>query len=57
MTKATIIFEDDGDTSLELKIDFGEGGIVEGSLAHMAAAKAYTDVAKYLKEAENESSE
>jgi len=57
MTKATIIFEDDGDTSLELKIDFGEAGIVEGSLAHMAAAKAYTDVAKYLKEVENESTE
>lgn len=55
MTTATIIFEDDGETGLEIKIDFGEGGIKEDSLAHMAAAKAYTDIAKYLKEAENES--
>lgn len=56
MTTATIIFEDDGETGLEIKIDFGEGGIKEDSLSHMAAAKAYTDIAKYLKEAENESS-
>lgn len=56
MTTATIIFEDDGENGLEIKIDFGEGGIKEDSLSHMAAAKAYTDIAKYLKEAEDESS-
>ncbi len=57
MTTATITFKDDGDNELDLRIDFGEGGINQNSIAHLAAAKAYVEIAKFLKEQQNEPSE
>lgn len=57
MTTATITFEDDGANELDLRIDFGEGGINQNSIAHLAAAKAYVEIAKFLKEQQNEPSE
>ena len=57
MTTATIIFTDNGDLVLDLKIDFGEGGINQDSIAHLAAAKAYVEIAQFLREKTNESAE
>jgi hypothetical protein len=58
MTKATITFEDDDVNNLDMKIDFGEGGPNKDSIAHVAAAKAYVEIAEFLKaQSEGESSE
>jgi hypothetical protein len=61
MTTATITFTDDDSSELNLSIDFGEDGINQDSMAHLAAAKAYVEIAQFLKTAtaddNNESSE
>lgn len=49
MTTATITFTDDDSSELNLSIDFGEGGINQDSMAHLAAAKAYVEIAQFLK--------
>lgn len=54
MTTATITFTDDSEDGLILSIDFGEGGPSENSIAHLAAAKAYVDIANLLKEKDDE---
>ncbi len=48
MTTAIITFSDDGANELDLKIDFGEGGINQDSLAHLVAARAYVEIAQFL---------
>ncbi len=51
MTTATITFTDDDSSELNLSIDFGEGGINQDSMAHLAAVKAYVEIAQFLKTA------
>lgn len=56
--KATIIFEDDGDKELDVRIDFGSDKPDQDSIAHLAAAKAFVNITRFLREAmENESAE
>lgn len=56
MSKAFIIFEDNNEGILEIKIDFNAEAPDKDSFAHVAAAKAYTDIAALLKEYEDEPS-
>lgn len=57
MTTATIIFEDNGFDELDVRIDFGEGGINENASAHLAAAKSYVEIVEFLKSVSGGSNE
>ncbi len=47
MSKATIIFEDDGD-QVSIRVDFGEAGGIETSGAHQMAVMAVQLVTQHM---------